>query len=241
MASNGIIEFNGDFGVYLEEVRRKKAEKQKRKRAEYYLNRCQKEPDFKEKKNKKARERRQNDPEYREKSKEWSAEYRNKNREKLNEWNREYKKRPGKASKYWYKEKAKDQEYLERENKKRRNKYHSSPEKREKVREYGKQYRKDPKNKEKMTAYHRKMKYGVTKEETESKYAEQGGACYLCGEKYPLYGKSRKTKVLCQDHDHETGKPRDLLCKGCNNKLGAVEDKEFLAKALLYLKRHGRS
>ena len=42
------------------------------------------------------------------------------------------------------------------------------------------------------------------------------------------------------DHDHKTGKIREILCKPCNNGLGFFRDNTyFLRTAALYLERHG--
>ena len=61
-----------------------------------------------------------------------------------------------------------------------------------------------------------------------------GEFCAICGRKpHPGY-------KLDRDHDHKTGKPRGLLCgglRGCNRKLGRIDDLEWLRAALAYVKR----
>ena len=43
------------------------------------------------------------------------------------------------------------------------------------------------------------------------------------------------------DHDHRTGKVRELLCTGCNTGLGGFKDQRaILFRAISYLARHGR-
>ena len=60
----------------------------------------------------------------------------------------------------------------------------------------------------------------------------QGGRCAMCGEEARLEG----------DHDHKTGKAREMLCRRCNLLLGlARDDPEVLRKALRYLRRHSRN
>lgn len=59
----------------------------------------------------------------------------------------------------------------------------------------------------------------------------QSGLCGLCGK--PLSGR------IHRDHDHKTGKRRDLLHHACNLLLGFVhDDPEFLWLAIKYLLRH---
>jgi hypothetical protein len=60
---------------------------------------------------------------------------------------------------------------------------------------------------------------------------EQGGRCAVCGA-------LPKTRALSWDHDHETGKPRGLLCFRCNRLLLGSErlgGLRLLKKAVAYL------
>jgi len=104
------------------------------------------------------------------------------------------------------------------------------------------------KNKDKVNSWHRKQyhrdaaksafrsirsKYGVTREEFDAKLASQDGKCAIC--LAPL----DKPHF---DHDHVTGKNRDLLCRFCNLVLGNAHDSvEVLQNAISYLKKHGVS
>lgn len=55
------------------------------------------------------------------------------------------------------------------------------------------------------------------------------GVCAICGE----------TKPLTQDHSHDTGLTRDLLCQSCNKGLGFLQDSpERLRSAAEYLQQH---
>lgn len=72
---------------------------------------------------------------------------------------------------------------------------------------------------------HRKYQFGLS-------FAEQerlkGKLCGICG--------NRGTHI---DHDHVTGKFRDVLCNTCNAGLGMFHDNlELLKKAVTYLEFH---
>jgi hypothetical protein len=66
----------------------------------------------------------------------------------------------------------------------------------------------------------------MTREEWTKLLKKQNGKCLICEE---------VLKQPCVDHDHETGKVRGLLCRICNLKLQALEDKNFALKAQKYL------
>lgn len=78
-----------------------------------------------------------------------------------------------------------------------------------------------------------KQKYGITVEQYESMFREQGGACAICG------GINLNGKRLFVDHNHETGAVRGLLCMNCNYLVGHGGDrKELLLRAAEYLDKH---
>jgi len=69
---------------------------------------------------------------------------------------------------------------------------------------------------------HIKRRSGKTKEELRKD-------CALCGE----------SAVVFMDHDHETGRFRDMLCRACNSGLGLFrDDPELLEAAAAYLRLH---
>lgn len=73
--------------------------------------------------------------------------------------------------------------------------------------------------------------FGITLEEYNRKFTEQGGVCQICSK--PQDG---QTKNLAVDHCHATGKVRGLLCNNCNRALGLFEDSTALVeKAAAYL------
>ena len=60
-------------------------------------------------------------------------------------------------------------------------------------------------------------KYGMTLEQWQDLFEEQGSCCAICFE--PLRASDAHT-----DHDHVTSDVRGILCPGCNNGLGAFRD-----------------
>jgi hypothetical protein len=70
------------------------------------------------------------------------------------------------------------------------------------------------------------QRYGVDKAMFEAMYFEQDGKCAM-----PVC----EREAFSVDHDHDTGRPRGLLCQGCNVALGFVESEVWLADARAYL------
>lgn len=78
-------------------------------------------------------------------------------------------------------------------------------------------------------------KYGITLEDQQRMYAEQGGRCKICGKEIFLFG-DRKKDTAHVDHDHLTGRVRGLLCQECNTGLGKFNDSvENLKSAINYI------
>ena len=59
---------------------------------------------------------------------------------------------------------------------------------------------------------------GISTEEYERRFAEQGGLCAICRKGH------RADRRFDIDHDHATGAIRGLLCQGCNMRLGRFRD-----------------
>jgi hypothetical protein len=79
--------------------------------------------------------------------------------------------------------------------------------------------------------YHVKRKYGVTEEQYDQMLVSQNGRCAICDKPFV----DSKQVV---DHNHATGKVRQLLCNLCNVGLGSFhDDKTLLEKAITYLKK----
>jgi hypothetical protein len=92
------------------------------------------------------------------------------------------------------------------------------------------QYHADP---IKAAANRRNKKYDITQEWFDAKLKEQENKCVIC---------LTFLKEPQVDHNHITGKNRDLLCRLCNLTLGGARDSIFvLEQAILYLKKHGVS
>lgn len=91
------------------------------------------------------------------------------------------------------------------------------------------------KNRPKLALAHRKWciknTYGLTLEQYDQMFEDQGGVCKTCGKV------NRDGRRLYIDHNHETGKVRGLLCHRCNSLLGFVKDDiDILQNILAYLK-----
>ena len=81
-----------------------------------------------------------------------------------------------------------------------------------------------------------KKHYGVTYEWYQAKLIEQKDCCAIC--KLPETSKIKgNTLALAVDHCHDTGKVRGLLCRACNNAIGALKhSEEILRTAIEYLR-----
>jgi hypothetical protein len=76
---------------------------------------------------------------------------------------------------------------------------------------------------------HVERMYGLTKEQYIKMVADQKECCAICGLQTKLH----------VDHDHNTGKVRELLCSACNTSLGSVKDNSEILKSMIeYLKKH---
>ena len=93
----------------------------------------------------------------------------------------------------------------------------------------------------KLQARSRELKrlFGITLKQYDEMLETQGGVCAICGE--PEKGKHQNGKIrrLSVDHNHQTGKVRGLLCVGCNVRLGVLDNKSFVKKAMKYLGENG--
>lgn len=82
-------------------------------------------------------------------------------------------------------------------------------------------------------------RYGLTYPQLAAMAEAQGNCCAICGEREKDTGRHGDVKHLAVDHDHGTGKIRQLLCASCNTGLGKFrDDPQIIAKALAYLLKH---
>ena len=82
-----------------------------------------------------------------------------------------------------------------------------------------------------------RRKYDISIEEYEQMLELQGGKCALCPKESP--GGRHAQAHWCVDHDHVTGKVRELLCNDCNLVLGIIKDSpEHLGRMITYILKH---
>jgi hypothetical protein len=96
----------------------------------------------------------------------------------------------------------------------RRQRYAEDSKVREKVKAEGRAYR--LKNADAVNTRARVRRYGLSVPEYATMVARQNGICAVC--------LKLAERGLCIDHDHQTGKARDLLCGKCNLGLGNYND-----------------
>ena len=93
-----------------------------------------------------------------------------------------------------------------------------------KEREYQKNYRDNNKDKRKNGML--KLRFNLTLEDYNLMFDAQGGVCKICGQIETAKknkNKNDEVRMLCVDHDHNTGEVRGLLCNKCNVALGHYE------------------
>ena len=78
-----------------------------------------------------------------------------------------------------------------------------------------------------------KRTFGISLTQYDSMLIAQNGRCAICLDKVT------PAKALSVDHNHETGKVRQLLCHLCNVMLGSArESEDILMRAISYLRNH---
>ena len=81
-------------------------------------------------------------------------------------------------------------------------------------------------------------RYGITLDQRNQMFANQGGRCAACGCVMTLTEGNIKTAAHI-DHDHSTGCVRALLCARCNIVLGQCRESiEILLSLVEYVRSH---
>ena len=71
--------------------------------------------------------------------------------------------------------------------------------------------------------------YNITEDDYANLYGDQSGKCAIC---------ETNNVRLVIDHNHDTGKVRQLLCDNCNRGIGLLKDNpEVVQKAADYLRK----
>ena len=80
-----------------------------------------------------------------------------------------------------------------------------------------------------------KRRYGVSLGLYNEMLAVQNDLCYICAQPETLKYKG-KIRLLCVDHNHETGEIRKLLCDSCNQGIAKFKENiKYLDEAKSYL------
>ncbi len=100
-------------------------------------------------------------------------------------------------------------------------------------RERGKLKYAKPEIKEQKKYYQIKRLYGLTKEDYLNKLDAQNNQCVICN---TILLNDKNTHI---DHNHTTGKIRDILCSNCNHILGIIENNShYIQNLLRYIDKH---
>lgn len=83
-------------------------------------------------------------------------------------------------------------------------------------------------------------RFKIRRHEYDNMVSEQGNKCAICYKRETYINKKLNAiNPLSIDHNHKTGKVRELLCQKCNTLLGmAKESIDTLKSAIEYLRRH---
>jgi hypothetical protein len=107
-------------------------------------------------------------------------------------------------------------------------------------RQQGKEKYGKPNQKKSSLIWRLKRNFGLTLEEYEAMRARQNDLCAICQRPEGVIGpRSTKIMSLSIDHDHKTGKVRELLCHHCNNAIARMQDNhEWMIRAAQYILKH---
>lgn len=124
----------------------------------------------------------------------------------------------------------------------RRQRYLKNPEKFAYSYGNNKEYQRKSHEKNKLKRKNKELlkSFGITLNQYNIMFEKQNGLCAICHN--PEAGIDKRTGKLFMfsvDHDHKTGKIRQLLCGACNMALGLMQDSpDRLRNAALYIEKH---
>ena len=85
-------------------------------------------------------------------------------------------------------------------------------------------------------------KYGLSPEEYDKIFITQNGKCAICNKEETIITKYGYKARMHVDHNHSTGKIRELLCSACNHAIGLFkENVEVMKSAIEYLIKHNNN
>jgi hypothetical protein len=117
----------------------------------------------------------------------------------------------------------------------RQKRWYEANKEKQKVRERARYQEKKDYN----TSVRLQSKFGITLDEYNAMLALQRGLCAVCGSEPNIKDKNGNIRRLAVDHDHKTGKVRQLLCNACNTSIGLVkENVSTLVNMIDYIKKH---
>lgn len=78
-----------------------------------------------------------------------------------------------------------------------------------------------------------KSKYGLTQDQYDTLFEQQGGRCAICRKEGKRVNGIGPLEI---DHDHTTGAVRGLLCRSCNMGIGIFcDDTDWMRAAITYI------
>ncbi len=153
--------------------------------------------------------------------------------------NQKYYKDCKKENKKEYMEEYNQKTEVKENKKKYQKEYNQRPDVKKKQKKYSKEHSQTPKDK-KRAKENRLKKYGLTLKEYNSMVKKQKNKCAICAkEETERTNGGEKVKSLSVDHNHKTGKVRELLCAKCNKGIGFFDDDISKLKTIIkYLRNH---
>lgn len=82
--------------------------------------------------------------------------------------------------------------------------------------------------------------FGITRDEYDKMFSRQNGTCAICRQPETVK-RAGKLIHLAVDHDHKTGKVRELVCGKCNKALGFLDEDEDRCRSMIaYIQKHNQ-